>query len=66
MEKQYKRKTREVPDEVKTKISASLRGIRKSPEHCRHISKGLADYWKKIPSGKDDGGKNPIESGDVV
>ena len=66
MEKQYKRKTREVPDEVKTKISASLRGIKKSPEHCQHISAGLADYWAKIPSGKNLEGKNPIENGDVV
>ena len=65
MEKQYKRQTREVPEEVKNKISASLRGVKKSPEHCQHISRGLEDYWRKIPV-KDDGGKNQIESGDVV
>ena len=66
MEKQYKRQTREVPDEVKHKISTSLKGVRKSPEHCQHISRGLEDYWKKIPSTKNSDGKNPIESGDVV
>ena len=64
MEKVYKRTSREVPEEVKQKISASLKGIRKSPEHCQHISKGLEDYWRKIPV-RDDG-NNPIESGDVV
>ena len=66
MEKQYKRQSREVPEEVKQKISTSLKGVRKSPEHCRHISAGLADYWAKIPSGKNLEGKNPIENGDVV
>lgn len=66
MEKQYKRLTREVPEAVKNKISASLRGVKKSPEHCQHISKGLADYWAKIPSGKNMDGKNPIENGDIV
>lgn len=51
--KQYKRQTREVPQAVRDKISASLRGVKKTPEHCANISKGLrADtggYWSRIP-----------------
>lgn len=52
-EKEYKRKTREVPQAVRDKISASLKGREKSPEHCKHISDSLrADtggYWSRIP-----------------
>lgn len=51
--KQYKRKTREVPQEVRDKISASLRGVKKTPEHCKHISDSLkaetGGYWSRIP-----------------
>ena len=51
--KEYKRKTREVPQAVRDKISASLKGREKSPEHRANISKGLrADtggYWSRIP-----------------
>ena len=55
--RQYKRQTREVPQEVRDKISASLKGVKKTPEHCRNISKGLkADtggYWSHIPKYND-------------
>ena len=51
--KQYKRQTREVPKIVRDKISASLRGRKKSAEHCRAISDGLkaetGGYWSRIP-----------------
>lgn len=51
--KQYKRQTREVPLQVRDKISASLTGRKKTPEHRKHISDSLrADtggYWSKIP-----------------
>ena len=51
--KEYKRKNREVPQAVRDKISASLKGREKSPEHRANISKGLrADtggYWSRIP-----------------
>ena len=54
MEQQYKRKTREVPEIVRQRISASLRGRKKSPQHCQAISDGLkaetGGYWSKIPS----------------
>ena len=50
--KEYKRKSREVPQQVRDKISASLAGRKKTPEHCANISKGLrADtggYWSHI------------------
>ena len=56
--KEYKRKTREVPQAVRDKISASLKGREKSPEHRANISKGLrADtggYWSRIPKTSGD------------
>ena len=71
-QKQYKRTTREVPQDVRDRISASLKGRKKTPEHCRNISLGLrADtggYWSKIPKGviTYDDGKDPISNGDIV
>ena len=50
MDKVYKREFRECPDEVKKKISASLRGRTKSESHKQNISQGLKDYWKEVPS----------------
>ena len=51
--KNYKRQTREMPDAVKQKISAALRGKKKSISHCIAISNGLkaetGGYWSKIP-----------------
>ena len=56
--RQYKRQTREVPQEVRDKISASLKGVKKTPEHCRNISNGLkaetGGYWSHIPKSNDD------------
>lgn len=56
--KQYKRQTREMPDSVKQKISASLRGRKKSAEHCRAISDALkaetGGYWSKIPKSNNE------------
>ena len=46
--KQYKRKTREVPKIVRDKISASLRGKAKSFTHSQNISAGLKRYWEQI------------------
>jgi hypothetical protein len=68
-QKQYKRTSRTVPQDVRKRISASLKGKKKTPEHCQNISKSLrADtggYWSKIPKGttEDD---NPISNGDIV
>ena len=50
--KNYKRKTREMSDETKQKISAKLKGRRKSAETCKSISDGLKIYWHSIPPSK--------------
>ena len=56
--KNYKRKTREMPDAVKQKISAALRGRKKSISHCMAISNALkaetGGYWSKIPKSNND------------
>ena len=56
--RQYKRQTREVQQEVRDKISASLKGVKTTPEQCRNISNGLkADtggYGSHIPKSNDD------------
>jgi hypothetical protein len=52
-QKNYKRQTREMPQEVKDKISASLRGRAKSYSHRLAISDGMkaetGGYWSHIP-----------------
>ena len=54
MENTFKRKTREVPQSVRDRISDSLRGRKKSEAHKRKISNSLkastGGYWAKIPS----------------
>lgn len=47
---EYKRKYRELDDEVKQKISQSTKGKRKSFSHRQHLSQSLTDYWKSVPS----------------
>ena len=46
---EYKRKQRSMSDITKQKISAKLKGRRKSFQHCSNISKGLGNYWQQIP-----------------
>lgn len=45
-----KRQYRDMEDDVKARISQSLRNRGKSPEHIRKISDGLKRYWKTVPS----------------
>lgn len=52
-QKVYKRKTREMSDATKQKISQKLKGRMKSPSHCQAISDGLKAMWDSIPK-KDD------------
>ena len=47
---EYKRKNRELDDEVKQKISQSTKGKRKSFSPRQHLSQALTDYWKSVPS----------------
>ena len=42
-------------DITKQKISASLKGRRKSIQHCQNISKGLEGYWQQIPQQQSTG-----------
>lgn len=60
MEKDFKRKYRELDDTTKKKISQSLTGQRKSFDHRQHISRGLTNYWKGVPS------KNNCEIEDIM
>ena len=45
---EYKRKQRAMSDITKQKISAKLKGKRKSFQHCQNISKGLEGYWQQV------------------
>ena len=46
--KNYKRTSREMPQETRDKISAKLRGRTKSVAHREAISKGLKRAWSCI------------------
>ena len=46
---EYKRKQRALSDATKQKISAKLKGRKKSLSVCTKISKGLENYWSQIP-----------------
>ncbi len=52
---EYKRKQRSMSDITKQKISTSLKGRRKSIQHCQNISKGLEGYWQQIPQQQSTG-----------
>lgn len=52
---EYKRKQRSMNDITKQKISASLKGRKKSFQHCQNISRGLEGYWQQIPQQQTDG-----------
>lgn len=52
---EYKRKQRAMSDITKQKISAKLKGKRKSFQHCQNISRGLEGYWSQIPQQKSTG-----------
>lgn len=49
--KEYKRKTRSMPNDVKEKIRKSSMGKKKSEEHRQHIREGMKAYWATIPEG---------------
>lgn len=46
---EYRRKTREMPQYVKDKISAAMRGHRHSDETREKISLGQKRAWAQIP-----------------
>ncbi len=45
-----KREYRELSDMTKAKISQTMRGRSKSFTHKENISKGLKNYWEKVPN----------------
>ena len=51
---EYKRKQRGLSDVTKKKISAQLKGRRKSFQHAANISKGMERYWAQIPTQNTD------------
>lgn len=51
--KNYKYK-REMPEIVKQKISAKLRGRSKSLSHCQAISDGLKRAWSQVTKNEDE------------
>lgn len=57
---EYKRKQRGLSDITKKKISASLKGRRKSLQHSTNISKGLERYWSQIPPKTDNTTKDGL------
>ena len=50
MEKNYKRQYRECPMEVRKKISAKMKGRKKSDMTKQRISMGMKNYWRDVPS----------------
>ena len=53
MEKNYKRKYRERDEITKMKIANSLRNRSKSASHRQAISQGLKNFYKSLPSMKN-------------
>lgn len=59
----YKRKTREMPQEVRDKISASLMGHQHTEETRQKISAGQKKAWAQIPRKADE--TKPIGFGEM-
>jgi hypothetical protein len=53
MEKNFKRKYRERDEITKMKIANSLRNRSKSASHRQAISQGLKNFYKSLPSIKN-------------
>lgn len=64
MSKDYVRKYRERDEVTKIKIGNSLRNRAKSQSHCQAISQGLKDYWKSVPSQKNNADGNTLNNGE--
>ena len=46
----YKRKYRQLDDEVKQRISASMKNKPKTAIHREHIKTGMERYWMSVPN----------------
>ena len=58
---EYKRQYRDLPDEVKQKISASTKVRAKSYDHKQHISRGMKKYWSSVPNKPQSHDNNEVE-----
>ena len=58
---EYKRQFRDLPDEVKQKISDATKGKAKSYDHKLHISQGMKKYWSGVPSRDRSHENNDVE-----
>ena len=58
---EYKRQYRDLPDEVKQKISASTKGKSKTYDHKLHISQGMKKYWSSVPNKPQSHENNDVE-----
>ena len=58
---EYKRQYRDLPDEVKQKISASTKGKSKSYSHKEHIRQGMLKYWSGVQYRDRSQGNNEVE-----
>ena len=52
---EYKRQYRDLPNGVKEKISATMKGRAKSYDHKQHISQGMKKYWQNVPNRPTEG-----------
>lgn len=66
MEKNYKRQYRELDDDTKARISASMRNRGKSETHKQNISRSMVNYWKDVPSKHPDKDTPSIENGEII
>ena len=48
--KNYKRQYRQLSDEVRAKISQSVKNKPKSEIHKQHLSQSMLRYWSTVPS----------------
>ena len=66
---EQKRKYRELDDDVKQRISSTLKGRGKTSTHAQNISQGMKDYWATVPSreaGNDDNKKSNPQSDGIM
>ncbi len=58
---EYKRQYRDLPDEVKQKISASMKGKPKTYDHKEHIRQGMQKSCSNVPRKVQDHENNDVE-----
>ena len=58
--KQYKRQYRQLSQDVKNRISQSLKNRPKSASHAAAISAGLKTYWDSVENKPSTGDDNSV------